>query len=300
VREELRRTGFGSLDEERIVQSLLAIRGGDVTRDIHGEFGADEDPVDWFDRTEQALVRAIEFLRSEGVPHMLLMPRTIPLPVLAAFFHLHPEPSPWNRRLLARWLWRGWVHGWGGSEAGPAVRKAVNLVNPSRDRPEDAPSEYEAVSHLLESVPDREPPRIPLTEFRTNKAISRLILLALASLGPKDIDGEPIDLAAALEQRGVKAVTEFVPGRPSHAATRGFWPYGQCTANHGVDHLVLKSHLIDGEMAEPLVDTDKFVQLRAPALERLVHEFLSNKLEVNGLVRPLLNDLIATGNAEDD
>ena len=299
VREELRRTGFGALDENRIVQSLLAIRGGDVTRDIRGEFGSDEDPVDWFDRTESALVRAIDFLRSEGVPHTLLMPRTIPLPVLAAFFHLHPEPSPWNRRLLARWLWRGWVHGWGGSEAGPAVRKAVNLVNPVR-RPDDTPSEYDAVSSLLDSVPDREPPRIPLTGFRTNKATSRLILLALASLAPADIDGEPIDLAGALEKQGVKAVTEFVPGRPAHAATRGFWPYGQYTAIRGVDPAVLGSHLVSAEMAEPLIDTDEFVERRSPALERLVHEFLSSKVEVGGIVRPPLRDLIATGNAEDD
>jgi hypothetical protein len=300
VREELRRTGFGSLDENRIVQSLLAIRGGDVTRDIHGEFEADEDPVDWFDRTEQALVRAIDFLRSEGVPHTLLMPRAAPLPVLAAFFFLHPEPESWNLRLLARWLWRGWAHGWGESESIPALRKAVRIVNPSKGRPGDAPSEYEVVSRLLESVPDKEPSRIPLTGFRTDKASSRLILLALASLGPKDRHGEPLDLAAMLEEHGVRAVTEFVPGRRSHAATRGFWPYGEYTAVRGIEPAVLDSHLISAEMAEPLVNIDKFVQLRGPALSHLVGEFLGSKLEVNGIVRPPLLDLIATGNAEDD
>jgi hypothetical protein len=284
VREELRRTGFGSLDENRIVQSLLAIRGGDVTRDIRGEFGADEDPVDWFDRTEQALVRAIGFLRSEGVPHTLLMPRSTQLPVLAAFFFLHPEPSPWNLRLLARWLWRGWAHGWGESESVPALRKAVRTVNPNKGRPGDAPSEYEAVTRLLESVSDREPPRIPLTGFRTDKASSRLILLALASLGPKDMHGEPLDLAAILEKRGVKAVTEFVPGRRSHAATRGFWPYPEYSAIEGIDSEVLESHLITTEMAEPFVDVDKFTKLRSAALARLVREFLYNKMEVKALV----------------
>lgn len=298
VREELRSTGFGAFDDNQIVQSLLAIRGGDVQRDIRGEFGRDEDPVDWYDRTEQALVRVIDFLRSEGVPHVLLMPRVAPVPVLAAFFYLHPEPSPWVLRLLARWLWRGWVHG--GIEAGPAVRKAVGLVNPIKRQPASAPSEYEAVSRLLESVPDQEPPPIPLTGFRTDKASSRLILLALASLTPKDQHGEPLDLAAALEKQGVKAVTEFVPGRRSHAATRGFWPYPEYTAVQGVDPAVLESHLIGSEMAEFLIDVNKFVRLRSPSLERLVHEFLSSKVEAHAIVRPPLTDLLAVGNAEDD
>jgi hypothetical protein len=300
VRDELRHTGFGLIEENRIVQSLLAIRGGDVQRDIRDEFGPDEDPVDWFDRTEQALVRAIEFLQSEGVPHVLLMPRAAPVPVLAAFFFLHPQPSPWNLRLLSRWLWRGWVHGWGGSEAGPAVRKAVNLVNPVKGRPERAPSEYEAVSRLLASVPDRYLPQLTLTGFRTDKATSRLILLALASLGPTAPDGTPLDLAAALDERGVQAVTEFVPDKRSHAAARGFWPDPEDVPVRGTSSEALPSHLLSVEMVDSLGDADTFVRRRGAALDRLVHEFLANKVEFGALVRPPLNDLVATGNAEDD
>jgi hypothetical protein len=300
VLEELRRTGFGLLDENRIVQSLLAIRGGDVTRDIRGEFGVDEDPVDWFDRTEQALARAIDFLRAEGVPHALLIPRSTPLPVLAAFFFLHPEPAPWNLRLLARWLWRGWAHGWGESESVPALRKAVRLVNPTRGQPSVAPSEYEAVTRLLETVPDREPPRIPLTGFRTDKASSRLILLALASLEPRGMEGEPFDLALLLRVRGTDVVGEFVPGHRSHAAARGFWPYPANVPIPIWDPAVLRSQLLIVEMTDPSVDGDEFVRLRAFFLGRLVREFLSSKVEVGAIVRPPLHDLIATGNAEDD
>jgi hypothetical protein len=295
VQEELRSTGFGLIDENQIVQSLLAIRGGDVLRDIRGEFGPDEDPVDWFDRTEQALVRAIDFLRSVGVPHVLLMPRIAPLPVLAAFFFLHPEPSPWNLRLLARWLWRGWVHG--GIEAGPAVRKAVNAINPVQGQPDRAPSEYDAVSRLLASVPDKAVPSIPLTGFRTDKASSRLILLALASLGPKDVHGGPLDLAALLEERGVKAVAEFVPGHRSDAAARGFWPYSDIAELSEVDSSVLASHLL---LSSDLTHAALFIRLRSMALGHLVDEFLASKIEFGALVRPPLSDLIATGNAEDD
>ena len=298
VRDELRHTGFGVLDENRIVQSLLAIRGGNIQRDIRDEFGPDEDPVDWFDRTEQALVRAVEFLKGEGVPHALLMPRAGSLPVLAAFFFLHPQPSPWNLRLLSRWLWRGWVHGWGSSDT--AVRKAVNLVNPIKGQPSAAPSEYEAVSSLLASVPDSRPPRLPLTEFRTDKATSRLILLALASLRPTDGDGVPLDLAVALDERGVKAVTEFVPGWRSHAAARGFWPYPEYTLVREARSEVLASHLIDAGRRALLGDPDMFVRWRGAALDRLVGEFLANKVEAGALVRPPLEDLVASGIAEYD
>lgn len=298
VRDELRHTRFGAIEENRIVQSLLAIRGGNVQRDIRDEFGADEDPVDWFDRAEQALVRAIGFLKSDGVPHVLVMPRAAPLPVLAAFFFLHPQPAPWNLRLLSRWLWRGWVHGWGGSDA--AVRKAVNLVNPAKGQPERAPSEYEAVSRLLASVPDREPPSLPLTGFRTDKAASRLILLALASLRPTDRDGRLIDLGEILDKWGVRAITEFVRGRRSHAAARGFWPHPEYVLLRGANSKVLASHLVSAEMMDHLDDADTFVRLRAGALADLVREFLANKVEAGALVRPPLSELVETGNAEDD
>jgi hypothetical protein len=297
VRDELRHTGFGIVEENRIVQSVLAIRGGNVQRDIRDEFGPDEDPVDWFDRAEQALVRAIGFLKAEGVPHVLLMPRAAPLPVLAAFFFLHPEPSPWNLRLLSRWLWRGWVHGWGGSEAD--VRKAVIVVNPVKGQPERAPSEYEAVSRLLASVPDRDQPPL-LTGFRTDKAASRLVLLALASLGPVDRNGRPLDLAALLDEQGVRAVTEFVPGWRSHAAARGFWPNPEHTPPRGAQPDVLASHALTPEMVDRLDDADVFVRLRADVLERLAGVFLANKVDTGALVRPPLSELVETGNAEDD
>lgn len=87
VVEDLRRFRFGDIDEGRVVQSLLAVRGGDVQRDIRSEFSGGEDPIDWFDWTEQALARSIKFLRSEGVQHQLLVPNSLPIPVLAAFFH---------------------------------------------------------------------------------------------------------------------------------------------------------------------------------------------------------------------
>jgi Protein of unknown function DUF262 len=63
---ELARLGWGKLDESRVVQSLLAIRGGDVFRDIHGEFTSHDDLTDWYEQTERALARSIDLLRRQG------------------------------------------------------------------------------------------------------------------------------------------------------------------------------------------------------------------------------------------
>ena len=114
-----------------------------------------------------------------------MLPNTLPIPVLAAFFHLHPNPDPWILRLLARWLWRGWVHGFG-REGGqtPTLRRAIRSVNPEHRNPERAPSEFDAVKTLLDFTPDRDTPHLSLENFKTNFANSRLILMGKQTTGP--------------------------------------------------------------------------------------------------------------------
>jgi hypothetical protein len=245
----LRREKFGDFDAQRVVQSLLAIRGGDVARDLHSEFEANEDVDPWFDAVEQALSRVIAFFRRQGVPHLQLVPSTLPVPVLAAYFHLHPDPEPWNERLLARWLWRGWVHGYGRAGQTPALRQAVRAVNPKKDDPQGAPSEYDAVRELLGGVPDEPLPDILSQKFRTDSVTGRLGLLALASLGPRRANGELIDPAEEFEAHGVKAVTEFVRGHRSELAARGLWPVGEKLPSGREGSDVLISHAISGEGA---------------------------------------------------
>lgn len=304
VVQELRSLGFGDLDESRIVQSVLAIRGGNIQRDIRDEFAGNEDSVDWYDRAEQALVRSIRFLQLQGIEHLLLLPNTLPLPVLAAFFHLHPTPDPWILRLLARWLWRGWVHGFG-REGGqtPTLRRAISSVHPEHRRPENAPSQFDAVKALLDFEPDRDTPQLELDNFKTNFANSRLILLAMASLTPRMPDGRLIDLAAELQTYGVDAVTEFVPGHRAHAAARGFWPVRETTSPADVtDDAILHSHAIDSGVAYSLKtgDVSGFIQQRGDVIRRLVHNYLDSRLEPGALIRPPLRDLALAGAAEDD
>lgn len=303
VVEELRSLRFGDIDESRVVQSLLAVRGGDVQRDIRSEFAGGEDPVDWFDRTEQALVRSIGFLRSEGVQHQLLVPNSLPIPVLAVFFHVHPDPEPWTLRLLARWLWRGWTHGFG-REGGqtPTLRRAIRSVNPEYLEIERAPSEFEAVKALLEFTADRPAPSLPLNNFKTNFANTRLILLALASLDPLRQDGTPVNLVEELESHGVEAVTQFVHGHRTNAAARGFWPIGSEPVVEVRDAAVLESHAISSDAIEALRNSsvELFLQRRGDVIERLTYSFLDSRLEVNALTRPSLKDLALAGAVEDE
>jgi hypothetical protein len=292
VVKELGRLGFGAIEENRIVQSLLAIRGGNVQRDLHDEFSEGEDLADWYDRTEEALTKVISFIRSEGVPHLSLMPNTVPIPVLAAFFHIHPEPAPWVLRLLARWLWRSWVNG--DTSQTPAIRKAVNAINPKRLDVGAAPTEYEATKSLLEQVSDNSVQSINLQNFRTDDARGRFILLALASLQPRRPDGSVIDVGAEFEVHGPASLAELVRHHRSNAAARAFWPADSPPFDGSEDPDVLRSHLIDPIAASIYRrhDLSGFLERRAELLAPLVVDFLNSRIDAGALVRPPLDELI--------
>ena len=298
VVRQLSRLGFGVLEENRIVQSLLAIRGGNVQRDLHEEFSEGEDLSDWYDRTEEALTKAINFIRAEGVQHISLMPNTFPIPVLAVFFYLHPEPGPWVLRLLARWLWRSWVNG--DSSQTPALRKAVNAINPKRLEPHAAPQEYDAVRNLLDTVPDIPVKAISLAGFRADKAQGRMILLALASLQPRRPDGTIIDLASEFEKHGAEAVAGLVSDHRSNAAARAFWPSDAARFDGKEDAEVLASHAIDGIAALRYREHDihGFLQQRKELIGLLTVDFLNNRLEPGAIVRPPLEELIVADDME--
>lgn len=301
VAEALRSRGFGDLDESRVVQSVLAVRGGDPQRDLHDEFrpGEREERDQWFDDTEQALGRVINLLGEEGIPHLLLVPSPLPIPVLAAIEHLHPSLDEWTRRLLSRWLWRGWVHGFGRSGQTPALRKAVRTVNPAKEDPGAAPPVNDAVRQLLALVPDEAPPPIVGEPFRTNTSNTRLGLLALASLAPLDATGAPVDLSARLEEHGYDSIGEFVPGDRSDLANRSFWP-GPEPFDAVDDPEILASHAITPSAAEALRRGDHvgFLRERRATLTELTDRFLRRKLEPGALTRPALTELVVDDEPE--
>jgi hypothetical protein len=294
VVDSLKRLRFGLIDEDRVVQSLLALRGGDVQRNLHDEFEEGEDPAEWYELVEVALERAIAFLREEGVPHLLLIPSTLPLPVLAVFFHLHPDPDPWTKRLLARWLWRGWALGFGHRGQTPALRQSIRAVNPHKRSSDSVPSEYDAVATLLSLVGDEEPPYPKLEPFKTNSAAGRIALLALTILNPLSPAGTPIDIVGELEAHGRAAITELVPGNRANLAARGFWSVGLARPNGTESARVLASHAINEAAAEALrrKDIDTFLRTRGAEVLPLIHRYISARVDAKALTRPPLADLV--------
>jgi hypothetical protein len=294
VVEELNARGFGRLDEGKIVQSLLAIRGGDVQRDIHDEFEDGEDIADWYDRTERTLSRVLSFLTEQGAPHLLLLPSTFPIPVLAAFFDLHPDPEDWIKELLGRWLWRGWGHGFG-REAGqtPALRKSIQLVNPKKGKPELAPDAFTAAKRLLETVTDVQLNTLNLDKFMTGRGNTRLVLLALASLAPLTPSGQEIDLPKVLESKGSAAIGQLVSGLRSAGANRAFWlPEWSRPTGHEQAH-ILASHAISPYAASHLRngDIDQFLAQRHEDLLQLTLDFVNSKMDSGLPIRPPLSSL---------
>jgi hypothetical protein len=295
VVQELERTGFGEIPENRVVQSLLAMRGGDVQRDIHDEFSDDEDPADWYEQTERALDHSIQFLQSEGVVHQLLLPSSFPLPVLAAFFHLHPEPEPAVEKLLSRWLWRGWIYGFG-REGGqtPSLRRAVRSINPRKRLPHLAPDEFTAVRSLLDHVRDEELSSLGLTTFRTDNAKARLVLITLASLNPLDPTGEPIDVPGALRDYGVDAIGDLVPRQRSNVGARGFWLPHWPPLSGNESEAVLLSHAIPQGVAARLKSGDlaAFMAERSRYVEQLTLDKINGKLAAGMRPQPPLSSLL--------
>jgi hypothetical protein len=167
-------------------------------------------------------------------------------------------------------------------------------VNPKKLDLDAAPSEYEAVRNLLAGVSDAEIKAVNMEGFRADKAKGRLILLALASLGPLRPDGTKIDIAEEFEKNGLSAVAELVRNQASKAAARSFWPAGSQRPTGNEKTEVLASHVIDDMAASRLRarDTKGFLERRAELLAPLVKDFLNNHLERNSLVRPPLEDLI--------
>jgi hypothetical protein len=175
------------------------------------------------------------------------------------------------------------------------LRQAIGLVNPKKVQPLVAPSEDVAALSLLKTVADEEPSQpLPLDPFRTERAATRLALLALASLHPLDVQGNQIDIAASFEAHGVDTISELVRGRRGALGARGFWPIGTDRPTGHEPEEVLRSHAIDEIAAEYLRarDVEGFVQARGQNIERLVHRFLAARVEARSLARPPLSKLV--------
>lgn len=172
---------FGPLDDAVLHNMLLATRGTDLRKDRVPTLSPEQAHQAMIDLALCARA-AIGFLcKDAGIPHVSLLPYHPPLFALARFFHFHRDPHPRSRELLARWLWRGAITG---LHSGSGVQLGQMLAAIVED-------EHDAVQALLRALPARPIESLDLDDYSFGFARSKIQLLALLELGPRDLqDGE--------------------------------------------------------------------------------------------------------------
>jgi uncharacterized protein YutE (UPF0331/DUF86 family) len=271
--------GFGRLEGAFLLSCLFAIHGQAVQVDQEA-----------LSETRSVVRKAVAFLRAPAqFPHVSLLASIETLPILAAFFHRHPSPSPRTGQLLTRWIWRRAVDAAGGREEMPLEQAAQSIV-PGR---EDL-----SIRNLLAGVCSSHSEQTGSLAFDLSSAQTRLHLAALAALRPREIaTGEELDVAALCERPGGPA-SPLVPGAAS-LANRILHP--------GVDDLrsklaemgnpeILRSHLLSAKSQAALRQGDlpAFLDSRAQDLQAYVASFLHVKADWNAADRdrPALSSLI--------
>ena len=317
---------FGLIDNDTVLQAVLARRAPDVHREIRNEFGEaarafiefpDEDRDTAYMQGEEAIRRSVIFLQNvAGVPHIALLPYKYPLVVLTRLFAHHANLDDRNLQLVRRWFWRTVLVGpeiFRGSTSG-AVRALNRAV-----RPDDLEG---SIQRLLELIPPQA--RIPdLKRFRSNEAQSKLVLCSWWSLAPQSLStGEPFgraDLAACIgDSRTALDAVQYVVSRYSvkadlrpWAANRTLYPTDDKSEMGTLESLLtslenkillsstqwesaLASHSMNLAMAAMIErgEIEGFMTTRQDALARQLENFLQQRCEWNFEDTPPLESLI--------
>ena len=328
--------GFGRIDADTVLRAILARRGPDVHREIRFEFDDDnrrgdlefrnEDRDSAFAAGEEALVRAVRFLQSIGVPHVALLAYRYLLLVLTRVFAHHPEPDPANLRLLGRWYWRAAV-------LGPEIFKggttgALRILG-TRVRPGDLTG---SVGDLLSVLDNEHQVTVPdLRRFRTNEASAKITLCSWWERGPRSPNtGVPFELPELTEAlldrtTAADAVAIFVARRFVPEPYR-LWASNRALVPALIEPAaevsgaflqrpfdvpedtwaqVLHSHSISPESERQLAagDTVAFLRSRQADLQQVLESFLRRKCEWGFENTPPLHELLIEdldGEGDDD
>lgn len=298
---ELEQVGMGRLDEKRLLTCLMALRGKDPTRTLAEHYRRDADFLrDAVSEGLPVLRRVLSFLRADaGIPHLRLLPQSVLLDVLTRFFARFEEPGPRSRLLLARWYWRT-VLGAGAFDDRTLRRRGVGAIGNDEEA---------SIQNLLGLVRKERPrPRDLPTSFDARADDSRIVLLALAHLAPRDLeDGRVIDVAGLLEREGKGAFGKILErsGAPAgrSPANRIIQPGGRRVerllrkraAHKEPDDPVLTSHAIDAEAAALLVanELEGFLAHRSRALVEEVRRFGERMAAWDHNDRPSVDYLLA-------
>jgi hypothetical protein len=275
---ELASLGMGRLDKRTITTCLFALRGLDVTRPLSEHQQRDPDVLRGAVADALPVLRQVlAFLQTKAsIPHLRLLPRMMVLEVLTRFFVLHPEPRTRTKTLLVRWIWRTLLGDWHLDER-TFERRAIAAVTDN---------EESSVQQMLKLAPVTRPTIELADAFDARTAGSRLALLALASLSPRDLrDERPIAVPNLIETRETDAFA-FIVRKQSVDGVHG--PENRLLhenvpslrsvlveriAKRGVDDPVLRSHGIDPDAAHILEqDIGGFLKKRRRRIQQTLED----------------------------
>jgi hypothetical protein len=286
---ELEALRFGRIEEDLLLQALLAVHRKDPGKSFQEQVTPEDVPSALAD-TVAAVRQTIVFLRKNAqIPHLRLLPDERALVPLSLFFHEHREPRSRTRQLLARWLWRE-----AASEAPhPRVflRQAIAAIRPG--------DEEASVQNLLARTGERPSLwKIPTTLNLSARRV-RVVLNAFAALRPLHLEArETIDVAALFEQEDQPGV-RILGGGGKRLANYLLHPVVQDLLRQlesCEDERVLRSHLVSREAQRALRQGDPagFLRMRERDLRAYAERFLDSRAEWEAIDRdrPSLASLV--------
>lgn len=305
ILSEIVRTNFGPIDRVVVLRVVLLAAGLDPFRTEWDQLAKDTQThtaarlPDAILEARRGLLAAVAFLKEEGVRNSRLLPYSMQLVGLAAFFGKCDIPTLEQKALLRRWLWvSSFTEGFGG-------------LNPSRI--------HQQLKNLREIIPKQQVPLVvegidldapahPFPERHDNRSARvralLCVILRTEALRPDGVPVTPDDMASQVLERGPNALAKVcakVENRGkvlllASPANRIFdvakerkgqaksWLMSLAPQLFEGDRTILDSHFIDEEAFQALLKGDHatFVERRISTLSELERRFMDEK----GVTRP--------------
>lgn len=295
---EISRTGFGTLDRVVVLRVVLLAAGLDPFRTEWDQLAMETQAQATarlpaaIAEARRGLLGAIQFLREEGIHNSRLLPYSMQLVGLAAFYgQRNDPPTQAQRALLTRWLWvSAFTEGFGGlnpsrillqlkdlhdvipTQAEPVLIEGIDLEAPAHPFPERHDHRSARVRALL-CVMLRQPTLSPDGKSLTIKEMANSVL----ARGPEAMVRVCSRVAnrgkALLQSSPANRVFDVVPG------TRGQAKNWLMNIQDDVREQILASHFINDVAWQALLNSDhrQFVEERIRTLMALEHQFMEEK-----------------------
>lgn len=295
LQQDMIRSGFGEVDRTILLRSVLTAAnldmyrtdwtrlGDQVKSDVRGQLPKAVEEA----RAGLAHTRA--FLGGLGVLNARMVPYSMQLVALSAFFGRCAIPSAAQKALLRRWFWSSSFAGWFGSGNPARVRR---LVDELRDRVSQDPTAASLTHMNIAQSALPTPLRFDLRSARV-----RTMLCVLLARNPRRPDGSqlaPGEAARLLLQRGPEAMSTLcatvhdddLRRSPANRVldvapddVRGQAKNWLVQLASSVRTQVLDSHAIPPDAFQLLVDSDhdEFLKRRLTLLSQIERAFMQQE-----------------------